>query len=121
MTSQHISIQAYQNIILVVFEKDRIVEVPVITELGQELMKINDSAAKPSIVIDLHKVKNMSSMMIAKIIALHKAVKKNKGRIALTNLSASMRPLVKVTKLDKLVDIYPEAEEALQYYRRTAK
>ena len=118
MPSAHVTIQTYQNIVLAAIEKDRLTDANSINAAGDELMKILDRHPKVSLVLDLKKVAAMSSQMIGKLVALHKAVVKGKGRMAVCGSQKGILPLFKVTKLDRVFDLRSDAQEALLFYQR---
>ena len=111
-------VQVYQNIVLVRIETDRLLEMKVINATHDAINKLIDMHPKISLVLDLAKVANMSSAMLGKLVALQKAVKKCKGRMAVCSVKPQIMELFKVTKLHKLFDIRPEAEAAINYYKR---
>ncbi len=112
-------VQRYDNIVLAKVAKDRLLEPAAITALSDALIaEVNRAAMRPSLVLDLADVAYLSSAMIGKLVAVLKAVKGSKGRMALAGVKASIMPLFKVTQLDKLFDFSAEAEQIILAYRR---
>lgn len=118
MASDFITIQAYQAIVLVAIRRTRLIDVREITEVAQVLQKQIDCHPKISLVLDLSQVQAMSSQMLAKLVAVHKAVVRDRGRLALAGVDKQLMPLFKTTRLHKVFDFYPDAEQVLLLYRR---
>ena len=117
-TCDFLSVQAHDNIVLARPEKDRLLDAAAIAVLSADLDKLVDRYPKISLDLDLGAVQSLSSAMLGKLVALHKAVKAAKGRMALAGVKPSIMPLFTVTKLDRLFEFYPEAQEVILLYRR---
>ena len=118
MPCDFLLVQAYENIVLARVEKDRLLDVTAITALAADLIKLTDRYPKISLVLDLEAVSALSSAMLGKLVALHKAVGAGRGRMTIAGVKPSIMPLFTVTKLDKLFTFSPTAQEAILLYRR---
>jgi anti-sigma B factor antagonist len=118
MPSEFLNIQAYENIVLAQITKERLLDAPTINTLAQELTLLLDRYPKISLVLDLAAVDYLSSAMLGKLVALYKGVKTNKGRMAMAGVKPALMPLFKVTQLDKLMEFFPEAKDAIFLYKR---
>ncbi len=118
LPSGHLIIQAYDRIVLVQVTKDRLLEMPVITAIGAELIDLLERHAKPSIILDLSQVAYLSSAMVGKLIAFYKGVVGAKGRLAVAGVRADLMPLFKITQIDKLIRFYPDAQQVILEYKR---
>lgn len=118
MPCDFLLITAYDNVVLARIEKDRLLDAQAINALGVELLKLPDRYPKISLVVDCEAVSALSSAMLGKLVALVKQVKLCKGRMVLAGVSAKIMPLFQVTKLDKVIDFAPSAQEAIMGYRR---
>ncbi len=117
MPCDFLFIQAYDNVVLAKVTKERLLDPPSITALGEALTQILDRYPRISLVLDLADVGYMSSAVLGKLIATHKQVKALKGRMCLAGVRPALLPLFKVTNLDKVFEMYPEAEPAMRQYR----
>jgi anti-sigma B factor antagonist len=52
--------------------------------------------------------------VLGSVVALHRAVRRAGGRLALCGVRPELAHLLTSTRLDKYLDIYPSEEEALQ-------
>lgn len=118
MPCDFLVVQAYDNIVLARVERDRLLDGGAIQVVADELLKLTDRYPRISLVLDMEAVSALSSAMLGKLVALHKAVKTCKGRLALAGIKPSIRPLFTVTGLEKLFEFYPTAQEAILLYKR---
>jgi anti-anti-sigma factor len=119
MACDFLIIQRYDNMVLAKVTKDRLLDPASITALSDALLaEVNRAAMRPSLVLDLGDVGYLSSAMIGKLVAVLKAVKGSKGRMALAGVKPSIMQLFKVTQLDKLFDFADDAEQLILAYRR---
>ncbi len=70
------------------------------------------------ILIDLRSVPHVDSTEIGRLIRAHISVRQAGGRVRLCNLSEKIMKLMKMTRLDTVLDIYSSEEEALAASRR---
>lgn len=68
---------------------------------------------KDKVVINLKNVNYVDSSGLATLVEILKNLRAYGGKLKLTNLSAKVRGLFEITKLDKLFDISAEEEDAL--------
>ncbi len=121
MASEHLTVQAYQNLVLATVTKPRLTDAATINDIGAELLRQLELHSRISLIIHLGQVSQLSSAMLGKIIAVHKKVVEYRGRMAITGVGKELRPLFKVTKLDKVLDVRSDdAEKVLLEYRRTS-
>ena len=118
MACDFLMVQRYENIVLAKVMKERLLDAMSITSLGEALVAECDRTAKISLVIDVSEVGYLSSSMIGKLEAVHKAAKLGKGRVAIAGLKPVLLQMFKITQLDKLFEFMPEAEQAIMAYRR---
>jgi anti-sigma B factor antagonist len=68
---------------------------------------------KEKVVINLKDVSYVDSSGLATLVEILKNLRSYGGKMKLTNLSAKVRGLFEITKLDKLFDIVGEEDEAV--------
>ena len=118
MASEHLDIQAYENLVLAKITKERLLEAPVIAMLGDDLLKLVDRYPRISLILDLSDVGYLSSAFIGKLVALFKVLTAAKGRMTVAGVRPSLMPLFQVTRLDKIIPFEPVVEKAIQLYKR---
>jgi anti-sigma B factor antagonist len=65
------------------------------------------------IIVDLKQVPYIDSSDIGRIIRAHLSVRRAGGRVRLCNLSEKVLAVLKLTRLDTILDLYQNEEEAL--------
>jgi len=84
-----------------------------------DLKKSFDSAVgakKDKIVINLEGVSYVDSSGLATLVEILKNLRAYGGKLKLTNLSDKVRGLFEITKLDKLFDIVPDEDSAVNSF-----
>ena len=69
------------------------------------------------IIIECHRIGHLNSGALASLLSARKHVAKKRGRIYLTHLSSSIAEVMELTKLGKLLAVYPTTEAALEAVR----
>ena len=75
------------------------------------------SKKTPKIVINLARVTYVDSSGLATLVEVLKKMKAYGGRMRLVNLSAKIRSLFEITKLEKLFEIMSDEEEAISTFK----
>jgi anti-sigma B factor antagonist len=83
-----------------------------ITELGDDLVKVFEQAQPHDLLIDLNDVEFLSSMVLGKLIGLLNRARRAKGRLRLCSIRPSILDIFEITQLNKVFEIYPDANEA---------
>ncbi|MFP4058271.1 MAG: STAS domain-containing protein [Candidatus Brocadiia bacterium] len=91
----------------------RITDQVTIAELGEELVDVLEQAEPPDLVIDLDEVELLSSSVLGKLIRLLKRTRQRGGRLRLCSIRPSILEVFEITQLNKVFEIYPDADEAL--------
>ena len=85
-----------------------------IEAMGQQLYALVDAKARRKVVVDFHRVRHLSSQMIGVVIELHKKSKAIKGHVVLCGLTGDVRRGFTITRLDKLLNIAKDENDALR-------
>ena len=65
------------------------------------------------LVINFDKVNFIDSSGIGLIVSIFKTMQQKEGKFALTNLSKKNEEIFSITRLNKILDIYPSEQEAI--------
>jgi anti-sigma B factor antagonist len=90
-----------------------IIEEPVIRTIGEELYRLVDVNGYRQLLLDFTEVKSLSSRMLAILVELNKKVKAAEGRLALCGIDPQIIQVFQVTRLDKVLHIYPDENTAI--------
>ena len=85
-----------------------------VQQLGQELNDLVDKEGKTKLVINFSKIKFLSSAVLGKLISLNKKLSAQKGRLAFCHINSDVMQVFKITRLDKLIPIYDDEDEAVK-------
>jgi anti-anti-sigma factor len=64
-------------------------------------------------VINFEKVNFIDSSGIGLIVSIFKTMQQKEGKLALTNLSQKNMEIFSITRLNKILDIFPTEQEAI--------
>jgi anti-anti-sigma factor len=75
-----------------------------VQQIGEELQGLAEQLGPGELHLDFSEVNYLSTVVMAKLLTLHKRVTKEGGRFVLTNVNA-LYELFSVTRLDTLLDV----------------
>lgn len=76
-----------------------------------------ENAQVRSMVINFDKVNFIDSSGIGLIVSIFKTMQQKEGKLALTNLSPKNMEIFSITRLNKILDIFPTEQDALAKVR----
>lgn len=101
------------DVCVVRFRDQKIIEDINIQEWGQELFHLVDAENRQKILLNFAGVDFLSSAALGKLITLDKKVKARSGALKLCNIRPEIYEVFAITKLNRLFDIRDEESEAL--------
>jgi anti-sigma B factor antagonist len=104
------------KVTVVTFRDRELLEEATIQTIGEQLADMVERLDHPQVVINLDAVEKLSTMMLGKIIALHKRIRAVGGRLALCGVESRLYDIFQILKLPQLVPVYAEEQEALQTF-----
>jgi anti-sigma B factor antagonist len=81
--------------------------------IGEQIFALVEENGCNRLVLNLAPVETMNSMMLGKIINLHKKAEETGGRLAFCQLHTRLRDVFDTFKLARLLHIYENEQEAL--------
>ena len=88
-----------------------------IQRIGEEIGTIVDSSADPKILISFENVEHLSSAALGTLININNKVRQKGGQLRLSNIDSQIYEVFVITKLNKLFQIYDDAESALRSFK----
>ena len=85
-----------------------------VQQLGQELTDLVEKRYMTKMVINFTKIRFLSSAVLGKLISLNKKINSEKGRLAFCCINADIMQVFKITRLDKLIAIYENEDDAVK-------
>jgi anti-sigma B factor antagonist len=89
--------------------------IPNETEVGEAAAALNhymSNAAEKTIILDLSRVRIMSSAMIGELVKFRKNCQQQNKKLKLCGLNGDVREVFRITKMDKLFKIYENRKKA---------
>jgi anti-sigma B factor antagonist len=109
-------IDQVRDVTVVRFTTRAIVDERTIKTIGDELGRLVEKLGNDQLILDFSTVTNVSSSVLTTLIMLNQQVKNSRGRLALTGISPDLQQVFKLTKLEKLFNIYGDEASALQSF-----
>lgn len=113
MATQRIDVTKSGDVSVVKFRDRKILDEAAIQELGSELFALVEVDNRKTILLDFEGVEFLSSAALGKLITFDRKVKTSKGRLKMCGIAPGILEVFQVTKLNKVFDIRPTADEAL--------
>jgi len=81
---------------------------------GEQLTALLAEPGQRRLLVDFGNVRSLSSLMLSKLIVLHRAAGSAGMRLALFNLRPDVRGILEITRLNLVLLLYGDEQEALQ-------
>ena len=109
--------QEIEDVLVVYFTDAKILDEARIAQIGKELMEMATSASQnKKMVLNFQGVQFMSSAMIGKLVLLNKKCKTDAVDLRLCQISPNVLEVFKITRLNKVFEIYPEEDKAVKSF-----
>lgn len=112
----HLTVIETDDARIVEFADRKILEEISITEIGHELASLVDSTPGIKLLLSFKNVEHLSSAALGVLITLNKQVEAKSGKLKLSDISPQIFEVFKITRLNKLFDIYDTKEAALETF-----
>jgi anti-sigma B factor antagonist len=109
-----ISLEYSENATIVTFTDERILEEIDIQALQESIMSVIEQAEMINLILDFRNVRLLSSAVLGLLIRISKQVYERGGQLRLCNISPKIQEIFKITRLNKIFDIYPDIESATE-------
>jgi len=111
-----ILVENVDGVLVVSFTDSKIVTEDQIQEVGEQLYAIAEDAGKKKILLNFGKVQYCSSTVLGKLVGFKKRVDAAKGKLKLCCIHPDLMTPFKLTGLDKVFEIHPEEQNALDKF-----
>lgn len=108
-----ITTQMQEEVLLVGFTDNKILDGQRIEQVGRELQESIVEAGHKKLLVNFRGVSFMSSAMITKLVMMNKGCKAQGVALKFCEVSPNVMEVFKITKLNKLFDIQEGEEKAL--------
>ena len=121
MTDQpRLLVEPVNEVTVVTFKDKKILDESSIQELGDALFDLVDKQYKTKLLLNFENVEYLSSAALGKLITLNKRVKEENGELKLCCIIPEIYEVFRITKLNRLFEIYDDIEQALRRFKKQA-
>ncbi len=113
MAANGVVVTPYQEMAVVTFTANSILDGQLIEEIGRDLYALVDEQARRKLILDFNAVRMLSSQMLGVLITLKKKAAAIKGRVVLCSIRPDLLKVFTLTKLDKVLEIVKDEGEAM--------
>ena len=109
-----ISVEYAENATVVTFVDEKILEEMDIQALRESIMSVIEEGGRINLILDFCNVRFLSSAVLGLLMRISKKVYEQDGQLRLCNISSRLYEIFKITRLNKIFDIYDDVESATQ-------
>ena len=113
---KHVTITREDGVCIVRLADRKILEELAITEIGDELASLVAAEDQIKLLLNFEQVEHLSSAALGMLITLNQNVGQCAGRLVLAEIAPDIFEVFKITRLNKLFEIYDTSKEALQRF-----
>jgi len=103
-----------EEIVVASLTDEKILEEPQIQALESSFMPLIEQNSPLKLVVDFSQVRFLTSSVLGLLIRLSKKIYESEGVFRLCCIQPKIYEIFKITRLDKIFEIYPTREEALE-------
>ncbi len=111
--SSRIVIQTIQDVTVAMVNDSSVIDPLLIEELRNTLFDLIDKQDRRKLILDITKVKHLSSAALGVLIPLQEKYKKAKGKLVLVGVREGIMKVFMITKLNKLLTFASDEREAM--------
>jgi anti-sigma B factor antagonist len=108
----HLKIEESPQATVVRFADRKILEELSISRIGDELNSLVVDKPGVKLLLSFEEVEHLSSAALGMLITLNKRVAEQSGKLALSDISPQIYEVFKITRLNKVFDIYDDVNQA---------
>lgn len=107
-----ISVEYADNATIVTFVDEKILEEMDVQALQGSIMPVVEEAKRIKLILDFCNVRFLSSTVLGLLLRISKKVYEQDGQLRLCNISPRIYEIFKITRLNKIFDIYEDVKSA---------
>lgn len=115
-SNSHLRIFRKSGVAIVSFLTPYLQTEEVIQAVGEELSKVVEDEGFTKILLSFNGVRFLSSSMLAQMVKLQKKLTKVKGRVRVSTLPPAMKEVMRVSQLDKMIEVFDDETTALETF-----
>ena len=107
-----ISVEYSESATIVTFTDEKILEEMDIQALQESIMSVVEQAERINLILNFCNVRFLSSTVLGLLIRISKRIYEHEGHLRLCNINPKIHEIFKITRLNKVFDIYRDIESA---------
>ncbi len=107
------------EILTVHLTEAKILDESVIQQISAALIELIGKTSEPNVVIDFSQVRFLSSSALGMLVKINKKCKEFKINLKLCSIHSDIMEVFKITRLDKVLSIYPDAQAAHDAFKKS--
>ena len=121
MDAKHpnMSIEYRGQVVVATLTDEKILEESQLLGLEGSFMPLIEQNPGIQLIVDFESVKFLTSSVLGLLIRVSKKVYETDGKLRLCSINPKILEVFKITRLDKIFEIYPDVDEALVGLRRS--
>jgi anti-sigma B factor antagonist len=109
-------VETVEGITIATFTDEMIVSEEVIADVDEQLLSLVDDTRPAKVLLNFRAVRSMSSMMLAILLKLSKKIARAEGQLKLCSITPDLREIFRISRFDRLFEIYDEEWQALDSF-----
>ena len=115
-TSPRVLVETVGGVTVASFADEELTNDQVIEAVGEQLSNLAEGVGSGRLVLNFREVRFMSSSMLAVLLKFSKKVTAGQGRLKLCSIAPNLKEIFKITRFDRLFEIYDEESAALDSF-----
>jgi anti-anti-sigma factor len=104
---------------IIFIDEVRLLDAAVIEQCYREIIEVLEKVEESNVLLHFGRLVFMSSAALGMLIRVHKKCKEFKISLKLCNITPEIRQVFKITALDKILDIYDDAAQAMEAFQKS--
>ena len=109
-----ISVEIIKDSTVITFSSEKILDEREIHALEHSILPIIEEAGAGKFVLNFANVKFLSSAVLGLLIRISKKIYQQNGQLRLCSINPKIFDIFKITRLDRVFDIFPDCETAVE-------
>jgi anti-sigma B factor antagonist len=109
-----VSVQYTEEATIITFTEEKILEERDIKSLQESIMPVIEQSEQVHFILDFRNVKFLSSAVLGLLLRVSKKIYEKNSTLRMCNINPKIYEIFKITRLNKIFDIYDELEGAME-------
>lgn len=116
LANPRVLVETIHGVTIANFADSEILNEEVIVEVDEQLQELVGALGQPDVLLNFREVRLMSSTMLAVLLKFARRVSAAQGRMKLCCIAPDLAQVFKITRFDRIFEIYDEESKALDAF-----